>query len=203
MTIRYSKTKIILAATCIILAATSIFLYILYANSNAEAARARYLGIIADDLTKLAGVRGYPGYVHVHSDFRVVMEGKQINFRRPEFDEKSNFVHMHIGSSEMETPNRDEEDKVIHVEAGNITLGHFFNTLGMRFTSNCFAADEAAYCSSKDSQLLLFVNGERNYEMDNYEIRNKDRILITYGNYSEEEIESQIESVSDYAKGYS
>ena len=82
----------------------------------------------------------------------------------------------------------------IHKHASGITLGYFFNTLGIEFNENCFVI-EREYCNDDNNELKLYVNNLRNYEYDSYEISDNDKILISYGSESEEEIQGQINSI--------
>ncbi len=191
----------ILAITCIILAVTAVWLVISYSSmKNAEKA-ADYYGRLSEEIKALAGIKGNINDIHIHADFKVVVDGKEVNFRRQEFDEKNAFAHLHLHDPE-------DGDKVLHVESKGITLGHFFNTLGMKLTSSCLTFDEEEHCTEQGKEgregkeLVLFVNGKRNYELDNYEPENQDKILIIYGRYSEAEIKQQTGSVTDYAKRY-
>ena len=199
---RYKPVAAVLAITCVILTIAAVWLLI--ENSSAKKAEkaADYYKRLSDEIKAVAGIKGNINDLHIHADFKVVMDGKQINFMRKDFDEKNALVHLHIGSSETENPDHEEDDKVIHVESRGITLGHFFTTLGMKFTSRCFVADESSHCSNEQDKLMMFVNGERNNELDNYELKNRDKILIIYGSYTEKELKDQINSVSDYAKNY-
>lgn len=195
----YKKTTIILFITCILLAAVAV--YGITGKMDADS-RTSYLAHVANDLTSLAGIEGKVGDDHIHADFKVIMDGKTIDFMRSEFDDKNDFVHLHVDSSEGEGNPKEDGDKVVHIEGKKITIGEFFNTIGMKFTNNCFSADGKKYCNGGENKLMMFVNGPQNHELDNYEPKNHDRILITYGNYSEEQLQKQMDSVSNYSSRY-
>jgi len=132
------------------------------------------------------GVTGFVvGSTHDHANFMVFINGEEINFALPQYIVKAKEVHI-----------EDMNGNVIHKHATGITLGYFFKTLGFKFDENCFVFDnKKEYCNEGDKALKFYVNGERNYEYDKYEIRNLDKYLISYGNDSEEEIKKQLSSI--------
>lgn len=131
---------------------------------------------------------------HSHADFKVVLDGKEYNFSQEKYmtaaaTEKSSRVHLH-----------DLDGKIIHVHAKGVTLGEFFRTLGMKFTVNCFETDSGEkYCNNGNQTLKLLVNGKPNNLLENYEILDLDRVLVSYGNENRAELQQQIDSVSDRA----
>ncbi len=142
------------------------------------------------------------GNVHNHADFKVYLNGQAVNFaqqkymsEKPESNGQSKghylspFFHLH-----------DMDGDVLHQHISGMKIGQFFETLGMQFTSDCFVMDDGAkYCNDGKKTLKMYVNGQRNNDMANYEFNDLDRILITYGDESEEDITKQMESVTDKA----
>ena len=138
------------------------------------------------------------GDVHMHADFKVILHGEAYNFTQEKYMSTearplSPFTHLH-----------DMVGEVIHKHMSGITLGDFFESLGMSFTKTCFTLDDGtAYCNDETNSLKLFVNDKLNTKFDQYELEDLDRILITYGSESEEELEVQLKTVSDAACIYS
>ena len=132
------------------------------------------------------GVTGFVvGSTHDHANFMVFINGEEINFALPQYIVKAKEVHI-----------EDMNGNVIHKHATGITLGYFFKTLGFKFDENCFVFDnKKEYCNEGDKTLKFYVNNERNYEYDKYEIKDLDKYLISYGNDSEEEIKKQLSSI--------
>lgn len=137
-----------------------------------------------------------PSY-HAHADFKVFLDGEEFSFNKTQFDVANRYIHLHLKNP--------DGDKVIHVEGmENITLGIFFESLGIKFNASCFISDIGeSYCNNFDKKVRIFVNGNENYQFDFYEPRNLDRILITYGNLPGGNIMKQMENVTDYACIYS
>jgi len=134
---------------------------------------------------------------HAHADFKVVLNGKEFSFNKTQFDVANKYIHLHLRNP--------DGDKVIHIEGmENITLTIFFDSLNITFNASCFVTDVGeSYCINSEKRIRFFVNGKENFQFDFYEPRNLDRMLITYGDFTEEEIKKQVENVTDYACIYS
>ena len=105
----------------------------------------------------------------------------------------SSFAHLH-----------DMNGNIIHKHARGVTLGFFFRTLGMKFNSTCLEMDDgSAYCSNKNAQMKVYVNGRQNSLYDRYEFEDLDRILVVYGDETPEEIRTLGESITSDACIYS
>lgn len=134
--------------------------------------------------------------VHEHADFAVYLEGKKFDFTQAKYqDSKTNPLdanaHLHDGNGE-----------VTHKHRKGVTLGYFFNTLGMKLDNQCLITDDGKeYCNTKDKTLKMYVNGKENTMFGTYEFTDMDRILITYGDMAG--VADQISSISDDACLYS
>jgi hypothetical protein len=51
------------------------------------------------------------------------------------------------------------------------------------------------YCNEGDKTLKFFVNGVSNNAYDRYVLRDGDRILISYGSETEEQIQQQLNTL--------
>lgn len=147
--------------------------------------------------TGVAAAIGPLGSTHIHADFAVFLDGKQITPLGHEYFVRSRFVHVESGSG---------EGTVIHMHATNVPMNFFFKSLGMEFTQDCFKTDtDAQYCNSADKTLKMYVknrngNWELNSDYGNYVFKDLDKILITYGNETPEQIKAQQEQVTSFSK---
>ena len=132
---------------------------------------------------------GPPGSTHIHQDFKLYLDGRELDFSQQRYQLRSRHVHVEGGDGD-----------VIHVHATGATLGFFLDTLGFQFNSSCIVADDSArYCNSGSSTLKLYVNGRPSAEFGGYVLQPNDKILISYGSESGEEIGRQLLSVTDKA----
>lgn len=135
-----------------------------------------------------------PTDVHLHADLMVYLDGNQIDFSQSKYqsDEDhhlSERVHFHDG-----------DGNVFHVHAAQVTLGELFESLGIRFTADCFVTDEnIPYCDGPQGQLKFFVNDQSNTQFDAYIPKDLDRILIAYGNESPVQLRQELDAVTDNA----
>ncbi|MFM2357511.1 MAG: hypothetical protein RJA61_248 [Candidatus Parcubacteria bacterium] len=134
--------------------------------------------------------------VHEHADFAVYLNGERFDFKPAKYQSSDTNpldpdAHLHDGNGD-----------VTHKHRKGITLGYFFDTIGMKLDSQCFVTDNGKqYCNTRDKKLKMYVNGKENTMFGNYEFTDLDRILITYGD--ETGVTDQITSISDDACLYS
>lgn len=133
---------------------------------------------------------------HEHADFAVYLDGQHIDFTEAKYQSSDEApldadTHLHDGVG-----------TIIHKHRKGITLGYFFQTLGMRFEDECFITDDGQrFCNTPEKKLSLYVNGELNTLMGKYEFADGDRLLITYGDGTA--LNKQSGAVTDQACIYS
>lgn len=136
--------------------------------------------------------------VHVHADFSFYILDERVNLTDPQFQStaenaKHPRIHFHDGV-----------DTMIHRHAEGITLGEFFDSLGMTLSDSCVTlADDRMYCSDNSNQLTLFVNGEAVTEPAQYIVQEEDRLLLYYGDPQSPNLERYKEEITDEACIYS
>ena len=140
---------------------------------------------------------GTIGSTHIHADFAIFLNGEEITPLPQEYYVLSPYAHVESGPG---------EGTVIHMHATNVPLKMFFDSLGMKFNSECFEVDRNnKYCNYGDTTVKMFVrheNGtwEQNFEYAEYIFEDLDKILITYGSETDEEIQLQQNNVTDFSK---
>ena len=126
--------------------------------------------------------------VHLHAAFIVYINDEQIDFSLPIYQLKDQAVHVEDGIGD-----------VVHVHEKGITMGFFFETLNVKFNRTCISIPiHGPFCSTNNQKLSFYVNSKQNYEFENYEIRELDKILITYGIG---DINNQLENVNHITIG--
>lgn len=120
--------------------------------------------------------------VHLHSGFQIYIDDKLIDLSVPKYQLRHNFIHVEDGIGD-----------VVHVHERAIDMGFFMQTLGIKFDRNCIKIpDEGNFCTDEDQEISFYVNGEPNSEFERYVMKDKDRVLISYGKGN---IDSQIEEL--------
>lgn len=142
-------------------------------------------------LQLLSGI-GALGSAHWHADVKVYINGQSIDFSKRKYQLATSFIHFEEGVGD-----------VIHMHATGLTVGHMFKSLGMNFNNNCLYFEGQTYCNSDDKKLRFYVNGESNDLFDNYAIKDLDKILVSYGDSSNEQIQEQLKAITNLAPNYS
>ena len=143
------------------------------------------------DLQLLSGI-GPLRSVHNHADVKVYIDGKAIDFSQHKYQLASRFIHFEEGVGD-----------VIHMHATGLTIGHLFKSLGGDISTNCITLDLQSNCRDGNKTSKLYVHNQPNNEFDNYIIKDLDKILISYGNEDQAEIQKQLDSITNLAPKYS
>ena len=138
---------------------------------------------------------GILGSQHIHADLKFYVNGKSFNFADDKSYMKSSFIHLD------NQQNKDDAGGVLHMHATGVPLWIFFKSIGMDFNKECITLDnKEKICNDVNKKLKLFINGKENNEFENYVFKDLDKILISYGDESKEEIKNQLNSITDFAK---
>ncbi|MBI3412967.1 MAG: C2H2-type zinc finger protein [Candidatus Aenigmarchaeota archaeon] len=133
---------------------------------------------------------GSVGSTHEHVDFKIYIEGKPIDFSQQKYQVAAQYVHVEGGVG-----------GVVHKHATGVTFRDFLKTVNMDMESKCFKSDNNKnYCDENGETLKFYLNGKLNDKFESYELRDLDKVLISYGNETEDEIRQQLAGITDLAK---
>lgn len=125
---------------------------------------------------------GALGSEHSHAAILVKIFGDSFDFSAPAYQIKSSWIHF-----------EGRDGGTIHKHATGVTLGYLFDTLALTLDDQCFVfQDGRSFCTNEDYALNFFVNGEKSADIRDLEITENDRVLITYGGETPEELEMQL-----------
>jgi len=164
-------------------------------------------------LTLVALIIGYSGYVfvtmdadvpgappgagrlggeHEHASLLVRIFNDKFDFAVPSYQIKSSWIHF-----------EESDGTTIHRHASGVTLGYLFDSLNIGIDSECYSfPDGRQFCTNEDYSLKYYLNHQLVDDINDYVIQDNDRILITFGNETPEQIEEQlIELDSHVIKG--
>ena len=97
-------------------------------------------------------------------------------------------------------------NNVVHVEAPAVTWGHFFSNLGWTLGPD-FIADpnSTIYATNGNNELHLILNG-KDYTgfggLNNTTISDQDKLLISYGNLTKDQLQQEYNGIPSTAKHY-
>ena len=144
-------------------------------------------------LTMESGEMGAPegagnlGGEHEHAGLLVKIFGDTFDFTAPTYQIKSSWIHF-----------EESDGQTIHRHASGVTLGYLFDTLNIGLDEDCYTfPDGRNFCTVEDKEgdeysLKFYINHEKVSDIRNYVINDGDRILISYGNESQEKIDEQL-----------
>lgn len=124
---------------------------------------------------------------HEHAAILVKIFGDKFDFTSPAFQIKSSWIHFEA-----------QDGNSIHKHATGVTLGYLFGTLGLGLSPECFEFNDGRqFCTNEDYSLKFYINHQQVPSIGAYEISEGDRVLITYGSESQEEIEEQLRELDN------
>ena len=119
---------------------------------------------------------------HAHTSILVRIFGDKFDFTSPAFQIKSSWIHF-----------EGQDGDTIHRHSTGVTLGYLFGTLGLTVDDECFVfPDGRQFCNNDDYSIKFFINHEQVPSIHDYIGNEDDRVLISYGNESPEEIDKQL-----------
>ena len=156
------------------------------------------------ECTMVSGAKmGILGSQHIHADWKIYINGKEFDFSGKSHMERmgnnqpvSSFIHVDSGA-----PPPEKTGDLMHMHATGIPLWIFFQSIGMDFNKDCIILEnKQKFCNGDNKKLKFIVNGKEKDEFENYVFNDLDKILISYGDESKEEIKNQLTSITDFAK---
>ncbi len=109
--------------------------------------------------------------IHWHTELSITILGQKQD------------IPANIGLGATERPiHTHEADNIIHfeftglVKKDDIRLGRFFEIWGKNFSQDCIFTK----CNGPEGSVKILVNGEPNFEFENYSMRDNDKIEILF-----------------------
>ena len=135
---------------------------------------------------------GKLGDEHIHASILVRIFGDKFDFSVPTYQIKSSWIHF-----------EESDGTTIHRHASGVALGYLFDTLNIGINNECYMfPDGRNFCTNEDYSLKYYINHQIVKDINDYVFEDGDRILITYGSETPEQIEEQlIELDSQIIKG--
>ena len=135
---------------------------------------------------------GKLGDAHEHASLLVRIFGDKFDFSVPSYQIKSSWIHF-----------EESDGTTIHRHSTGVELGYLFDTLNIGIDSECYRfPDGRQFCTNEDNSLKYYINHQIVDNISNYVFEDGDRILISFGNETPEQIEEQlIELDSQIIKG--
>ena len=120
------------------------------------------------------------GSAHEHAAFLVKVNGQNIDFSQQKYQVQSDYIHVENG-----------DGTTLHRHATNVTFADFLKSIKMDIDkkNNCLVfTNGTEYCDDNNNKLKTFINGNSTKSISEYILNNNDRLLVIYGNETDEEI---------------
>ncbi len=133
---------------------------------------------------------GALGSAHEHAAFLVKINGKNIDFSVPKYQVQSDYIHVENG-----------DGTTLHRHATNVTFADFLDSVKMSINqknnNNCLLFDNGTqYCDDSQHKLNAFINGNLTTAISNYILNNNDRLLLIYGNETDDQLNKAVKEVN-------
>ena len=135
---------------------------------------------------------GKLGDEHDHASILVRIFGDKFDFSVPTYQIKSSWIHF-----------EESDGTTVHRHSSGVELGYLFDTINIGIDNKCYIfPDGRQFCSNEDYSLKYYINHQRVNDVYDYVFEDGDRILITYGSETPEQIEMQLRELdSQIIKG--
>ena len=145
------------------------------------------LYVFSQNTLSVAGF-GPLGSAHEHAAFLVKVNGQNIDFSQPQYQVQSDYIHVENG-----------DGTTLHRHATNVTFVDFLKSVKMDIDkkNNCLTfTNGTEYCDDENNKLRTFINGNSTGSISDYVLNNDDRLLVIYGNETDEQIANALEELN-------
>lgn len=144
---------------------------------------------------------------HYHANFAVYINGQREEFKGPQYYEEVAACVAHGAIQPAQRAHmHDDINSVIHVHDDGVTWQQFFNNIGWTLGPNFIQDDKQnMYVENGDAKLNIELNGQNLTDLTsiaNLVIRDRDRLLISFGDIDSKTLQTEFNSVPSTAKHY-
>jgi hypothetical protein len=144
--------------------------------------------VFSQNTLSVAGF-GPLGSAHEHAAFLVKVNGQNIDFSQPQYQVQSDYIHVENG-----------DGTTLHRHATNVTFVDFLKSVKMdidKKNNNCLTfTNGTEYCDDENNKLRTFINGNSTGSISDYVLNNDDRLLVIYGNETDEQIANALDELN-------
>jgi hypothetical protein len=143
--------------------------------------------VFSQNTQSVAGF-GPLGSAHEHAAFLVKVNGQNIDFSQPQYQVQSDYIHVENG-----------DGTTLHRHATNVTFVDFLKSVKMDIDkkNNCLTfTNGTEYCDDDNNKLRTFINGNSTGSISDYVLNNNDRLLVIYGNETDEQIANALDELN-------
>ena len=146
-----------------------------------------------------------PEEVHYHANFAVYLNGQKEQFKDMRYYEETAATSCSL--EKIETPlerahMHGNVNDVVHVEDHLVTWGTFFQNLGWGIGNDYLKTADKIYTTDGQNKLTFMLNGKKVDSVINLIIKDEDKLLVSYGNESDDKLQKGYDSIPSTAHKY-
>jgi hypothetical protein len=147
-----------------------------------------------------------PDQVHYHANFAVYINGQREQFKDPSYYQEVAICSSTTGitAPQQRAHMHDQISDTVHVHDHAVTWGQFFENLGWYIGPDFLVTkDGTKYVADDSDQLHIIIDGQ-DYtgltSITNLVIKDRSRLLVSFGNADDATLQKQFQSVPSTAK---
>jgi hypothetical protein len=141
--------------------------------------------------------------VHYHANFAVYVDGKQEQFSNPLLYEEISECSISTEEKPGERAHLHENIKdAVHVEDSAVTWGNFFQNINWNVSDKYLDTSDVLLVNTDTNKVTYILNGDEVSSIANKVIGDKDRLLVSYGSSTKDELSKQFDTVAKTAEKY-
>lgn len=146
-------------------------------------------------------------HTHYHANFAVYIDGQREEFTAAHYYEEISACNLHGTIQPAQRAHmHDELNSVIHIHDNAVTWEQFFNNIGWSLGPN-FIQDDQHTMHIEDStrKLNIILNGQNLTDLTpitNQVIKDKDRLLISFGDINNATLQAEYKAIPASAQHY-
>lgn len=151
--------------------------------------------------------------IHYHANFAVYINGQREQFKNPALYEETQMCTNSKNEEDesADTPNErahmhDRVNNVVHVEDAAVTWGQFLENLGWTLGKTAIIDSNGnVYQEQGADKLHVILNGQDYTDLggiDNRVIKDQDKLLLSFGDESDQAVMAQYQAIPSTAKHY-
>lgn len=129
------------------------------------------------------------GSAHVHAIFVVKLDGQNVDFSQRQYQvgaTGNSYIHFEGG-----------DGSTIHRHSTKVPIGEYLRSVNIDIRDGCFILGNGEQFCNDGKKLRFFVDGQERSSIMDYVLQDEDRILVIYGDESQEELQTEFDRLED------
>lgn len=149
-----------------------------------------------------------PEHTHYHANFAVYINGRREEFKSKQYYQEVSICNATSGITipQQRAHMHDDINSLVHVHDHAVTWGQFFENIGWLVGPDLIeTANGTKYIADGSDKLHIIINGQDYTDLTaitDTVIKDRDRLLVSFGNIDQPTLSKEFKSVPATAKHY-